>query len=337
MSHAPQRKEKNCLNCGTTVIGRSCHVCGQENLEPKESVWQIVTHFFNDITHFDGKFFQSLNIFLTRPGFLSREYVNGKRASYLNPVRMYVFTSAIFFLIFFSFLQRDEPVNVKINGKTLDQIKQMDSATFAAFAADMNTGGKPLTKEQFYSTGLQLGDVNFKSRKEYDSALASGRRKDNWITRQFIYKLTDINERYKTKDQFLSAFTHQLTHSTPQMLFISLPLLALILKLLYVRRKQFYYVSHGIFAIHLYIFVFIDLLVIFGLSKINRGVDSQVLRDVSGVLISGIFVYQYLAMKNFYRQGWAKTFLKFCLLNIIFSVVLSLLFVIFIFFSFFNI
>ena len=101
MSHRPERKEKDCLNCGTTVQGRYCHVCGQENVEPKETFFGMVTHFFNDITHFDGKFFTTLKDLLFKPGFLSAEYMKGRRMSYLNPVRMYVFTSAIFFLIFF--------------------------------------------------------------------------------------------------------------------------------------------------------------------------------------------------------------------------------------------
>ena len=108
MSHRPERKEKNCLNCGTTVHGKYCHVCGQENAEPKETFWGMVTHFFNDITHFDGKFFTTLKDLLFRPGFLSAEYVKGRRMSYLNPVRMYVFTSAIFFLIFFSISKHKE-------------------------------------------------------------------------------------------------------------------------------------------------------------------------------------------------------------------------------------
>ncbi len=80
MSHLLQRKEKNCLNCGTTVIGKYCHVCGQENIEPKESVWHLVSHFFNDITHFDGKFFTSLKDLVFKPGFLSKEYMNGKKS-----------------------------------------------------------------------------------------------------------------------------------------------------------------------------------------------------------------------------------------------------------------
>jgi len=126
-------------------------------------------------------------------------------------------------------------------------------------------------------------------------------------------------------------------HSVPQMLFISLPILALILKLLYIRRKQFYYVSHGIFAIHLYIFIFISLLVIFALSRVKSEVNWSIFGFLSAILIVGLFVYEYMALKNFYRQGWIKTFFKFFLLNILFLIVLTLLFVMFIFFSFFNI
>ncbi|WP_354667709.1 DUF3667 domain-containing protein, partial [Campylobacter jejuni] len=72
-------------------------------MEPKESFWHLTTHFIYDITHFDGKFFSTLKYLLFRPGFLSKEYLKGRRAGYLHPVKMYVFTSALFFLIFFSF------------------------------------------------------------------------------------------------------------------------------------------------------------------------------------------------------------------------------------------
>lgn len=112
VSHLKERKEKICLNCHTALIGRYCHVCGQENLEPKETVWHLVTHFFNDITHFDGKFFSTVKYLLRRPGFLSAEYMAGRRASYLNPIRMYVFTSAIFFLILFSLKRPRDMVNI---------------------------------------------------------------------------------------------------------------------------------------------------------------------------------------------------------------------------------
>ena len=96
--------------------GRFCHICGQENIEPKESFWHLVTHFMYDVTHFDGKFFSTLKYLLFRPGYLSHEYLRGRRASYLHPIRMYVFTSAFFFLIFFSIKKEDEII--KINEDT---------------------------------------------------------------------------------------------------------------------------------------------------------------------------------------------------------------------------
>jgi hypothetical protein len=282
VSHISERKEKDCLNCGTIIHGRYCHVCGQENLEPKESFWHLLTHFFNDITHFDGKFFTSLKDLVLKPGFLSGEYMRGRRASYLNPVRMYVFTSAIFFLLFFSFFYSDDAGPLKINGKTLTEVAGMDSAEFAGFTANINKEDDkpavPMTRKQFqdyvdtltFSSGIHFKDVNFRSRAAYDSARASGARKDNWISRQVIYKVFAINEKYHgNAAEIFTALRSALVHSLPQMLFISLPLMALLLKLFYIRRKQFYYVSHGIFSLHFYIFVFITMLFLFCIGRLN--------------------------------------------------------------------
>src|SRR6188508_2088505 len=68
----------------------------------------MFTHFFYDITHFDGSFFVTLKDLLFKPGFLSKEYMLGRRKKYLHPVRMYVFTSAVFFLVFFSMFHVSE-------------------------------------------------------------------------------------------------------------------------------------------------------------------------------------------------------------------------------------
>jgi hypothetical protein len=103
MSSLPERSEKRCLNCETLVFGRFCQVCGQENSNHRLGFWQMAKHFVFDIFHFDGKFWHTLKYLVARPGFVTAEYISGKRASYLEPVKMYVFTSAIFFLVFFTF------------------------------------------------------------------------------------------------------------------------------------------------------------------------------------------------------------------------------------------
>ncbi len=351
MSRHKERKEKNCLNCMSEVQGRYCHVCGQENIETKESVWDLVSHFFRDITHFDGNFFSTVKYLVIKPGFLSREYMIGRRASYVNPVRLYIFTSAFFFLMFFTFFKTvniDVTSGTTVNKKTLAEIAKMDSAAFSDFTRALNLENnekdKPMTRGEFQeyidtmlsSANINLFDIKYKNRLQYDSVLKAG-KKDNWLERTFIYKLIDINSKYKGRklDAFRD-FKELLMHSLPQLLFISLPLLALLLKLLYIRRKEFYYVNHGIFSLHIYIFIFIALLAIFSLNKLNSGLHWWIISALNFLLYLSLFFYEYKAMRNFYKQRRAKTILKFILLNLMFLVVLSLLFTVFVFFSFFK-
>ena len=127
MSHSKEREEKVCLNCSAALTDRYCQHCGQENTEPKETFWTLISHFFNDITHFDGKFFSTGKYLLTKPGFLSAEYIKGRRASYLHPIRMYVFTSAFFFIIFFSLFK---PAAILHSEKTNEeQVKELTQAS----------------------------------------------------------------------------------------------------------------------------------------------------------------------------------------------------------------
>jgi hypothetical protein len=351
MSRLKERKEKNCLNCNAEVQGRFCHNCGQENIEPKETVWHLISHFFQDITHFDGKFFSSLKYLITKPGFLSKEYMIGRRASYINPIRMYVFTSAIFFLIFFSVFKIDNKsiVTTDMNGKTYKQIEAMDSLTFDAFTKNVNKEDRrpasPMSRETFkkyFDSSAEQGNVQFtpghyKSKAEYDSLLQSGKKNHNWFERQLIYKNIEINEKFKgRRGEIFTTFSEILLHSLPQMFFILLPLFAAILKLLYIRRKNYYYVNHGIFSIHFYIFSFIAMLIMFGLSKLNSSLHWGFITFIETMLGFGILFYLYKAMRNFYQQSRAKTIMKFLLLYFSLLFTFMILFTVFVFFSLFK-
>ncbi|HUS02931.1 MAG TPA: DUF3667 domain-containing protein [Chitinophagaceae bacterium] len=343
MSHIPRRKEKDCLNCGTQVFGNFCHNCGQENIEPKESVWHLVSHFFQDMTHFDGKFFTSLRYLVLKPGFLSKQYIAGKRVSYLNPIRMYLFTSAIFFLIFFSLYQVDEKtvgINSSFAGKTSQEITKMDSTEFSEFTKKVNKG-KPMTKAEVFarldSGKFQLGPGNYRSKEAYDSVLKAGVKKHNWFERQMIYKNIELKEKYNSKPQaIIAALINKFTHLLPQMLFVLLPLFALILKLVYIRRKQFYYVDHVIFTIHLYIFIFLVMLVSFGISKLKNLLHWSWLSYLVVIFVLSTFFYFYKALRNFYKQRRAKTILKYFILVFLFFIITLLMFIVFLFFSIFG-
>ncbi|MEP6949864.1 MAG: DUF3667 domain-containing protein [Ginsengibacter sp.] len=339
MSHLIERKEKNCLNCGTTVVGKYCHECGQENVEPKETFWQLASHFFSDMTHFDSKVFTSMKDLILKPGFLSKEYVRGRRSRYLNPIRMYFFTSFVFFLIFFSLFAIDEnSLNIEINNRNIDKI---DSIKLRQLSSELNNG-KPLTKEEvkrkFDSSGITFTGTTYKSNEEYDSLVKAGVKKHNWFERMVTHKGIELNEKYhNNKRQAIIDLSASVQHSIPKMLFVLLPLLALFLKLLYFRHKDFYYTDHAIFTIHFYTFIFIVMLLIFGIAKINVITGAAWLQYINGIFILVIFFYLYKAMRNFYMQSRVKTILKYFLLLFFFLLSGITLFIIFSFISIFEI
>jgi len=384
LSHFKERKEKHCLNCNAEVQGRYCQVCGQENLEPKETVWHFITHFFNDITHFDGKFFSTVRYLIAKPGFLSKEYIAGKRMTYLHPIRMYVFTSAFFFIIFFSLFKADKIMkgsdeekevqlkeliearesldsaltqtsdtvvkaamhrtNYKLDRRIFDLQKEFeedednDSVNLAETKVRMDSLEKEIPYVKGLSKGVQtaidkknekksrsskrIGDgfsknIDISSKLAYDSLqkeLPEDKR-DGWFKKVIVHNTYDLNDKMKKdkKEAFTVMFEKSL-HTLPQVLFLSLPTFALILMLLYVRHKNYYYVDHGVFSIHVFCATFLLLLIYFSFSRIQDVLGYSWLNLFKGLTVIGIYFYLYKAMRNFYGQGRIKTITKYLIL-----------------------
>jgi len=323
----------------------------------------MVTHFFYDITHFDGSFFTTLKDLLFKPGFLTREYMNGRRKSYLHPVRMYVFTSAVFFLVFFSVFKMDEekvgslPANPqlieslkKIQEEALKNATSKEDSAEILIASQMlepaekentDTGKVKLRKNSGFNVNFGGNFNSYKTVAAYDSAqkTLSKDQKDGWFERMVTRKSVAINEKYKGDQAKINLKLIQtFLHSIPYLLFVSLPLYALFLKLLYIRRKQFYFADHGVYLIHLYVFTFLFLLIFFLLDKLD---DVTGWKGIIGVvqallIITGLF-YTLKAMKNFYRQGWGKTITKFIIFNLVCLIAVIILFSFFFVFSLYQI
>lgn len=400
MSHSKEREEKICLNCGAPLTGRYCHICGQENTEPKETVWGLISHFFNDITHFDGKFFSTVKCLLTKPGFLSSEYIKGRRAGYLHPIRMYVFTSAFFFIIVFSLFNPENLVSEKRDAEL--QLKEFRDAganlreklvttkdtvlksAIQRAVVNIDSRAETIEKELLLkqnedslrllqkkytidsvreslrkknpSLALQVPGVDsikneiakqqknntprvtfagavldYRSQIAYDSVQKElpANRRDAWLNRTVNTKAILYQKKWKgDKNGAIALFMEKFMHNLPKALFVSLPLFALLLLMLYSRRP-FYYTEHGIFSIHLYCAIFIFLLVIFGFNKLIDLTGWNWLSIFSSLIGLGIFFYLYKAMRRFYRQGRWKTILKFVLLNLAAFVVVMTLVIVF--------
>jgi len=261
---------------------------------------------------------------------------------------MYVFTSFIFFLIFFSFISGSDDSIAKI-----DRGSQSDSAQHAAKAIiDSNLKGLNASAKKKHAENDSTIDLiggrednsgfsllfnlfeDYRDRKEYDSLLAAGKVDDGFFKRAMVRKKISLKERYgNDRKAMVEKFGESFKHGVPQMFFLSLPLFALFLRLLYVRRKKYYYVAHAIFTIHFYIAVYIISLLALLIAYLSKEFSFlHWMMYLARALIIYIFLYGYKAMRNFYGQGRVKTILKYLL--IFFWLIFVILFVMIAMFAF---
>jgi hypothetical protein len=351
VSHQPLRTETNCLNCGTDVAGRYCQNCGQENIVTRQNAWSLITHFVYDIFHFDGKFFDTLRYLFFRPGRVPREYAEGRRQKYLDPIRMYLFTSALFFLIFFA-ISKFNFKNNDVGNAPLSAVHRYELATTVRQSKD--SFSRYVFREVLDTTKVIYLEDNLKNRSPDSLLTFQGKRyafisdKDSfqflqgdwlkgngWLQRFARGRVERIREKVSSGEQTPQAliFTDAL-HRLPYLLFVSLPFFALLLKLLYLRRSEkYFYSDHLIFTLYHYIFSFILLLLVIFSTKAKNYTGFGIFNWIIFALLAYGLIYLYKGMRNFYGQSRGKTLVKFMLLNVLAFFMSALLFLIFLLIS----
>jgi hypothetical protein len=247
--------------------------------------------------HFDSLIFRTLFPLLFRPGFLVNEYLAGRRARYLNPIRMYVFLSIVFFSIFFLTSSGHHATSIQIRPdvfSNLDTLQNMDKEEALRFLESKERSDFVVTD------GISYGSVEEYLARQ-DSL--SDAEKDGKIEQFFLLKLINIGERLGNEGSFFSALEASFKKHMPKLAFLLLPLIALWMKLLFVRGKV-PYLSHLIFTIQWYNFSFV-LGSVFLLISLLPGIG-----EITQWQLLIVFLYVLISWKVVYRQSLRKTILK---------------------------
>ncbi len=255
MSRSPLRKDKTCLNCNYVVENRFCPNCGQENTDTRKTFHHLFVHFFEDLTHYENAFWKTIKNLLLKPASLTKEYLSGKRLSYLAPVRLYIFISFVTFFIIAVFpTNKDELINgdqtftVPVKDKN-GKIKDSVVGTKKIKISDILKAEEKVQKQKHLTNAQQNEDfLNFgyKNVKELDSLQKYGPSEDKLSDFEYsiIKKSLLVKAKYN-KEEMWDKFGEEAWRNLPKLLFIYMPLFALILWLFH-SKKRWYYFDHGI-------------------------------------------------------------------------------------------
>lgn len=91
--------EGDCLNCGTFVTGNYCTNCGQKFQPTKLPLKLFLEDAVETLFNIDNRILKTIKDLFTKPGKITKFYIEGKRASYLPPLRIYLSISIVYFLL----------------------------------------------------------------------------------------------------------------------------------------------------------------------------------------------------------------------------------------------
>jgi len=334
MKQQSPTNNRYCPNCHYPLarIGEFCSNCGQKYTDGRVTFMDLMREFFDAIFNFDSKIFNTLRAILV-PGKLTNEYFKGRHKRYLHPVRFFLIMT-ILHLFIIGFLVSGEMQ------KGLNEVKAgfLDQGYRADFLEEFDSSRNQVVSK--FNDQAMAGEVLDTMRREMapqddrEVQITYPKRDENgrWklenqdipqteigrLSAEAIMDKHEINQWlgrfvatqnikvYKEVDNFAQFMLGKLSW----MILLMMPALALVLKLLYIRRRR-YYLEHLVFSFHYHSFAFLIMSV--GLLLDDwRGADSG---TFSGFALLIILVYLFRAMRRVYRQKWFKTFVKFNILN----------------------
>jgi len=328
----------HCENCGAPLTGHYCAQCGQAAVDYRRSFRHVIADVLDSFLNWDSKFFATIALLIFKPWRLTNEFLAGKRVCYVNPLRLYLLASILFFFA------------VNYGAKDLRfQPGKLGPKDRAELEADLKKGDLPPAAREQLEALLQespspssspqstspLPATNVpspppppesdKQRQEYgkigerpfvvfDEA-KSTTPFERWIEARAKEKMGE----HGTK---MGLFIATLFSNLPYMMLCCIPLFAFVLKVLYIRRHIFY-IDHLIYALHTHTFAYVGtMLIVLSTIGLNRTAPGPIAGWIIALLWIAFVVQIFLSIRRVYRQGWFISIFKFFFGGFVYLIVL---------------
>lgn len=339
-AHHPVEAGAVCRNCGTPIGKRFCTVCGQLGADFHRPVWDLVTSSIADMFALDGRVWHTLPALLLKPGRMTRDYIDGKRARFVPPFRLFLLTSVIFFLTVFGVLEQQPWMKeLKLSGS--DQ----PSGEFVV-GGDVRFNINTAPDAEALRRQLEAADLPAEERARIEAVLArlpeggglapfileNGTIDRDALRESIAVSNPDLDAQQlaaaqATAERIANFYENQERFGTrmkewaPRFTLLFLPIFSALLALTYAWHRRRYFYDHLITGLHFqtFVYVLVTLLVL-----LSAGVPAATgFAAAAGPLL--IFVYLWRMLRVTYDTGWIMAFVRASFLLIAGQVVLALL------------
>ena len=330
---------KRCFNCHQKMEVKAvyCSNCGQKYTDGRIKLKTLILEFFETVLNIESKFFQTLGA-LFIPGKLTNEFFKGRHQSYFRPLRIFLIMTILHFTVIafvVNNVMEDEVSEAKqkilSNAYRISFIQAIDTiqpqleayynpkdtlvrASIDSLQRHMHRGVDDSTSVN-YATWVPSKGLQFNLKKigsEDIFQLPKDEILEKYEIEGFVSRLT-VGQSIRVWNNLDNILGFVIGNFT-WMLLLMMPALAFLLKILYIRRKQ-YFVEHLIFSFHYHAFAF--------LIASPAYLFVEVFPLGIPLAFTAILVYLLFAMRRVYQQGWIKTFVKFIILNNLYLFVLT--------------
>ena len=301
-----------CPNCGALKSGRFCSVCGQNDRDYDNGFWTIARDAVGELFELDGRVAQSLKTIVLKPGQLSVEFEANRRANFVSPIRLFLFTSIIWFFLFS--ISIPEPENVaggrsEVHVDFVDSQETLGSEDVAHGIEEMRSLLDPWRVRKLNDI---LSTESTTIRKRTIHGLASVvQNQPEWefLKKQIVTLSVEIIHSPEN-------WVEDVVDNLPLTMFVLLPWYALLLSLFYIGKKK-RFVHHFVFAIHVHAFSFLllSLVILTPARSTNDNFWGTFWSVFDLIVILALMCHIYLSFKRFYDDGHAKTIAKYLLLG----------------------
>src|SRR5213592_1085249 len=338
-----------CENCGAPLTGHYCAQCGQAAVDYRRSFRHVIADVLESFLNWDSKFFATIALLIFKPWRLTNEFLAGKRVRYVNPLRLYLLASILFFFA----------VNYGAKGIRIDPTKFPEEKRAEVAAAIADKRGEieaelrkdNLTPEQRQKVQKALDYLTKPSAtttptpEETASPTPAPSASPTGESHQQSYgpvadrpfvvfdnaKSTTPFERWiegRAKEKMgehvtkMGLFISTLFSNLPYMMLCCIPLFAFVLKVLYIRRHIFY-IDHLIYALHIHTFAYVGImLIVLATIGLIRAAPGPIAGWIIALLWIAFVVQIFLSIRRVYRQGWFISTFKFLFGGFVYLIVL---------------